>query len=128
MSVLEWLFPNWSSPVGVAAIATSRLLVDAKLVWLVARADGRRSRIAILGAALTVLSAVSMVWVLRTGEGRLAVLLDLAFQGALVGLAGYATRRNPSAGRWPAFAAVALVAIVVLLPALVLYGGATVAP
>lgn len=69
-----------------------------------------------------------MVWVLRTGEGRLASYLELAFQGVLVGLAGYAIYRNPFRRRWLVFAAVVVVALVLLLPAIVLYGEATVAP
>ena len=126
--MFDWLFPRWSNPALVTATVAVRLLLDAALVWLVVRASGQRSRPAIVGAALTVLSAVLMAWVLRTGEGRLASYLELAFQGVLVGLAGYATRQNPSRGRWRVFVAVALAVVLLLVPAVVLYGEATVAP
>lgn len=126
--MFDWLFPQWSNPALVTAVVALRLLLDAALVWLVARANGRRSRLAILGAALTVLSAALMVSVLRTGEGRLASYMELASQGVLVGLAGYTTYRNPSRRRWWTFVAVTLVVVLLLVPAIVLYGEATVAP
>lgn len=126
--MIDWLFPQWSNPALVMAVVALRLPFDAALVGLMMRANGRRSCLAILGAALTVLSAVLMVWVLQTGEGRLASYLELALQGVLVGLAGYATYRNPSRRRWRAFVLVAFVVTILLMPAVVLYGEATVAP
>ena len=126
--MFEWLFPNWSSPVAVTAVVALRLGLDVALVGLVVWTRGRRSRLAIFGAASTLLSAVAMVWVLRTGEGRLASFLELGFQVVLIGLAGYATYTEPSRRRWLAFVAVAVPVVVLLVPAVVLYGEATVAP
>ena len=126
--MFEWLFPNWSNPAAVTAVVALRLGLDLALVAIVVRTRGSRSRLAILGAALTLLSGVAMVWVLRTGEGRAASFLELGFQVVLFGLAGYATYANPSRRRWLAFLAVAVPVVVLLVPAVVLYGEATVAP
>ena len=126
--MFEWLFPNWSSPAAVTGLVALRLGLDVALVAIVVRTRGPHSRLAILGAALTLLSAVAMVWVLRTGQGRPASLLEFGFQFSLLALAGYATRANPSRRRWLAFLAVAVPVVFLLVPAVVLYGEATVAP
>lgn len=58
------------------------------------------------------------------------VVLRLLLDAALVGLvvAGHATHSNPSARRWLAFAGVVVGVVVLLVPTVVLYGEATVAP
>lgn len=127
--MLDWLFPNWSDPATVAAVVVLRLLLDVALVAFVARAAGRRSRATVLGAALTLLSAILMVSVLRPGgAGQFGSYLELAFHGVLLGLGGYAAYGERSTRRWLEFAALAFAALVLLLPAIVLYGEATVAP
>lgn len=127
--VFEWLFPNWSNPAAVAAVVGLRLLVDTGLVGLVATATGRRSRRSVGVAALTVLSAVLMVSVLRPGgAGQPGSYVELSLQFVLLGLAGHATYENPSTRRWIAFVVLAVGAVLLLLPAIVLYGEATVAP
>jgi len=104
--MIEWLFPGWSNPALVASVAAARLLLD-----------------------LTVLVAVLMVSVLRPGgPGRAGSNAELLAQGLLLVLGGYATSANPSTARWIAFGAVALAVLATALPAVVLYGEATVAP
>ena len=127
--MFDWLFPNWSSPVTVAAIVALRLLVDTGLVAAVARSTQPRSRPTAAAAALTFVSTLLMVSVLRPGgAGRTGSYVEIGLQFVLLGVAGYATYENPSTRRWATFAALAGGAILLLLPAIVLYGEATVAP
>lgn len=127
--MFDWLFPAWSSPARVAAFFLVRTLVDVTLVALLARTAGPRSRRMIAGGALTVLAAVLMLSVLRPGgPGRTAGNLDLVLQVVLLAVAGHAVWQDPSRRRWVTYALLLAGSVALLLPTVVLYGEATVAP
>lgn len=127
--MFDVLFPNWSNPAAVAAVVALRVLVDAGLVALVAGGTGMQSRRTVGAVVLTLLSATLMASVLRPGGAeQLGSYVELSFHLALFVLAGHATYSDPSRRRWLAFVALAVGAFLLLLPAVVLYGEATVAP
>lgn len=129
MTVAEWLFPNWSDPDAIAALVGVRVALNTTLAALVVRAVGRRSSLSAAAVGLTLFSASATVLVLRPGGlGLHASYVELFAQVALIALAGYAVRANPSIGRAVATAAVVVGAATLLLLMIPVYGEATVAP
>lgn len=128
-AVFEWLFPTWSDPQALALVVLGRLVLDASLTAIVARTFGRRSAVTAVAAAVTIGSAVTMVLVLRPGTlGTNAANVELLAQLGLLGVAGYAVARTPSAPRIGAFALVGVAALALWLLSIPIYGEATVAP
>lgn len=127
--MFDWLFPTWSNPALLAAVVAARGLLDASLTAIVGDALGYRSPLTLAAAAVTLLSVVVMVLVLRPGTlGHRASLVEIAGQLGLVAVGAYAVYANPSTGR---IVGVALVSVGILALAgltIPLYGEATVAP
>ncbi|WP_254768160.1 hypothetical protein [Salinilacihabitans rarus] len=129
MSAAEWLFPNWSDPATIAALVGARFLLNATLAAMVARSAGHRSSPAAAAAGLTLFSTSVTVLVLRPGgPGLHASYVELLAQVALLALAGYAVRANPSPARALATAVAVVGAASLLLLSIPVYGEATVAP
>lgn len=128
-TVLETLFPNWSSPATIAALVALRVGCNGCLVAITARAAGVRTLVTGTVAGLTVFSAVAMVLVLRPGVlGYRASNLELLAQVALLLAASYAVYANPSTGLIVAAAVVLVAATALLLFTIPVYGEAFVAP
>ncbi|WP_227380469.1 hypothetical protein [Haladaptatus halobius] len=126
--MFERLFPHWSNPALLAAIAGMRIFINLVLTMIVAKATSATSRSTVAMVVLTVLSAVLMVIVLRDGLGLNASYLEFLLQVTLLVLTGYIVASNPENRRWRVIVAVSLGAIVLLLIMIPLYGEATVAP
>ncbi|GGM57061.1 hypothetical protein J2752_000948 [Halarchaeum rubridurum] len=126
--MVPWPLGGWSNPAVVAALVVARVACNVALTGIVVSAAGARTRPTAVAATLTGCSAALLLSVVDGAAGRPAGLLDLAVQVALLALAGHATLTSTTRRRALAFGALALLTVGLLLPSVVLYGEATVAP
>jgi hypothetical protein len=128
--MLDWLFPNWSDPLGIALLLALRLACNLGLTATVADRVGRRRPRTVAMAAGTVASTVLSVVVLRPGVlGIRASLVEVLLQASLVVVALVTTYQRPDG--WLRVLATVALAVVALLFGLVMisvYGEALVAP
>ncbi|SDM82204.1 hypothetical protein SAMN04487949_2704 [Halogranum gelatinilyticum] len=130
MSPFDWLFPTWSDPLAIAVFVGLRVLANSSLTLLVARVAGSAAVATKILAGGTALSAVVTVSVLRPGGlGLTASYVELLVQVGLLVIAGYAVYSRPTDRRTGlATALVLVVAALLTLATVPLYGEALVAP
>lgn len=128
--MLDWLFPNWSNPLGIALFLALRLACNLGLTATVADRVGRRRPRTVAMAAGTLASTVLAVLVLRPGVlGIRASLVEILLQVSLVGVALVTAYQRPNG--WRRVVVTVSLAVVALLFGLVtipVYGEALVAP
>ncbi|WP_435143423.1 hypothetical protein [Halobaculum sp. P14] len=126
--MVEWLFPNWSSPVAVAAVVAAKAFLNAVLTARTAALSGEDSRAPFVAGGLTVCSTVLAVFVLRGTLGLAASYLEVALQAALLVLVAVVTYSAAENRRLAVTVPALLAAAALLLVTIPLYGEATVAP
>ena len=135
--MFEWLFPNWTPAWAVAAVVALRLVGNLGLTAAVRGASDDAETVTTV--ALTFVSTVLTVAVLRGDLGQTASHVEFLVQLSLLGIAAVAVARGdgkhpftvlgrPAAtARSGAVVAAALV-LSLLFVSIPLYGEATVAP
>ncbi|WP_224268141.1 hypothetical protein [Haloprofundus salinisoli] len=127
--MFEWLFPEWSNPLGLTAFVGLRILFNVALTALAASAVGRRAPLTAAMAAGTLLSATMVILLLRRGTlGYTASFVEFGIQLAIVVLAAYVAYGDHSMKRRVATATTLVGALTLLLFTVPIYGEAFVAP
>jgi len=127
--MLESLFPNWSNPLQLAVLVGMRIIFNVYLSITVAKAVGLRTIYTAVMGALTLVSAVLTILLLRqSGLGINVSYVEFVLQAVLIAIAGYVVYSHPSSTRQIVAALVLIGAVVLLVVMIPLYGEAFVAP
>ncbi|MBP1985676.1 hypothetical protein [Halolamina salifodinae] len=124
--MFDWLFPGWTAPGVLAAIVALRTLCNVGLTLAVRDATDSPSAVGV-AAALTAVSLVLTVGVLRGAFGLQTSHAETVVQAALLVVTGVVVARGDGMGRRLAAVAGA-VAVLLYLLSIPLFGEATVAP
>lgn len=127
--MLESLFPNWSNPLQLTALVGMRIILNVYLTITVAKAVGLRTIHTAVMGAITLVSAVLTILLLRqSGLGINASYVEFLLQVVLIAIAGYVVYSHPSSTRRIVTTIVLIGAVVLLVVMIPLYGEAFVAP